>query len=401
MTGTHEVHAQELDALLLLGLRKHVFPGAVCAVGKLLDSPPARPTSRVDRSLAGPTAPADGRPLWGTRTPSMRYFGEAGRLAPGEAEVHAATSYDLASLTKPFVATAALRLAQRGVIDLQAPVWRVLPELQGTHGGESSLASLLAHRSGLSAWERLYEEIAGTPGSLEQKRLMLHAAATRVADSAQPGQSLYSDLGYLLVGETLARAAGTSLDEVVRREVTAPLGLDAQIFYAASLSEAGHAALRERVAPTEACTFRGRLLRGEVHDENCYAFGGIAGHAGLFGTADAVLSFGLAVLAALEGRSSWLDQALLRWALAPRGDGYVVGWDTKSAEASSAGEQFSPQSFGHLGFTGTSIWCDPTRRLCAVLLSNRVHPTRENVAIRAFRPRFHDAVAEFAFTAGA
>ena len=103
------------------------------------------------------------------------------------------------------------------------------------------------------------------------------------------------------------------------------------------------------------------------------------------------------MLRALEGRSRWLDQALVRWALRPRGEGYVVGWDTKSKEGSSAGDQFSEQSFGHLGFTGTSVWCDPTRRLCAVLLSNRVHPTRENIAIRAFRPRFHDAAAELAF----
>ena len=100
------------------------------------------------------------------------------------------------------------------------------------------------------------------------------------------------------------------------------------------------------------------------------------------------------MLHALEGRSSsWLDQALVRWALRSRGPGHVVGWDTKSAEGSSAGTRLSAHSFGHLGFTGTSIWCDPTRRLCAVLLSNRVHPTRENVAIRAFRPRFHDFVA--------
>jgi CubicO group peptidase (beta-lactamase class C family) len=136
------------------------------------------------------------------------------------------------------------------------------------------------------------------------------------------------------------------------------------------------------------------LLRGEVHDENCYAFGGVAGHAGLFGTCDAVLSFGLAMLAALEGRTSWLDQALLRWALTPRGEGYLLGWDRKSAVGSSAGDQFSAHSFGHLGFTGTSLWCDPSRRRAAVLLSNRVHPSRDNIAIRAFRPRFHDAAAE-------
>jgi CubicO group peptidase (beta-lactamase class C family) len=135
-----------------------------------------------------------------------------------------------------------------------------------------------------------------------------------------------------------------------------------------------------------------------VHDENCFVFGGVAGHAGLFGQADAVLDFGLALLDALEGRSRWLDQGLLRWALRPLvGGGHVVGWDSKSAEGSSAGSLFSSRSFGHLGFTGTSIWCDPARALCVVLLTNRVHPTRENIKIRAYRPRFHDAVVKLVF----
>ncbi|MDB4991714.1 MAG: Beta-lactamase class [Myxococcaceae bacterium] len=376
MTSTPEVHAHELDALLLLGLRKHVFPGAVCAVG------------RLGSSRAGATS-------------SVRFTGRAGRLAPNEAQVQLDTPYDLASLTKPLVAVAALRLAQRGALDLQEPVWRFLPELEHTHGGDSSLALLLSHRAGLAAWSGLYKELDAPAGSAEMKRFMLHAAATRVAEHWRAGQSLYSDLGYMIAGEAIARAAGAPLEQVVRSEVTAPLGLDTQLFYPASLPATERRELATRVAPTELCGFRQRVMRGEVHDENCYALGGVAGHAGVFGTADAVLSFGLAVLSALEGRSRWLDQALLRWALASRGEGHVIGWDTKSAEGSSAGEQFSDRSFGHLGFTGTSIWCDPTRRLCAVLLSNRVHPTRENIAIRAFRPRFHDAMAELAFSQGA
>jgi len=206
---------------------------------------------------------------------------------------------------------------------------------------------------------------------------------------------VYSDLGYLVAGETLARATRLPLEELVRREVTGPLGLERQLFYAAALDEDERARLREHVAPTERCDFRERLVRGEAHDENCAAFGGIAGHAGLFGTAHGVLTFGLALLSALEGRSGWMDQALLRWALRPLpGGGHAVGWDTRSDQGSSAGSLFSVRSFGHLGFTGTSIWCDPVRNLCAVLLSNRVHPTRENIRIREFRPRFHDAIAE-------
>jgi CubicO group peptidase (beta-lactamase class C family) len=375
MVGVHGVTARELEALLILALRERVFPGAVCAVGRLADEV-------------------------SVQQGSLRVLARGGVLAPGEPAVELDTPYDLASLTKSFVAIAALRLVQKGIVDVQQPIWRVLPELEGTLGGESTLAELLSHRAGLLAWSALCPQSAAPVGSDERKRSMLHEAASLRAEGRRGGESVYSDLGYLLAGEALSRAAGLPLDVLVRREVTAPLGMDEQVYYAASLAEPARTALSLRVAPTELCAQRGGVVRGQVHDENAYAFGGIAGHAGLFGTASAVMRFGLAVLLALEGRSSWLDQALLRWALAPRDKtpgGYVVGWDTKSAEGSSAGELFSERSFGHLGFTGTSIWCDPTRRLCAVLLSNRVFPTRDNVAIRAFRPRFHDAAAELRF----
>lgn len=348
-----------LSELLREGAEQGVFPGAVAAVGVLRE----RGRARVVAS--------------------------AGVLAPSEGRVARGTVYDLASLTKPLVSVAALRLVQRGRLDLSQPVSHVLGELEDTLGGESTLAELLSHRAGLAAWAPLYAEIPGETGADARKLAMLRAAATRADPEPRAGKCVYSDLGYMLVGELLARAAGSSLDVLVEREVTAPLGLASQLFYVAS---PGRELASLEVAPTELCKLRGRVLRAEVHDENAHALGGIAGHAGMFGTADAVLSFGLSVLEALEGRSTFLDQALLRWALSARGEGYRVGWDAKSAEGSSAGELFSAQSFGHLGYTGTSIWCDPLRRLCAVLLTNRVHPTRENVRIRAFRPRFHDRV---------
>lgn len=388
MVGVHGVSARELEALLILALRERVFPGAVCAVGRLADEV-------------------------SVQQGSLRVLARGGVLAPGEAEVELDTPYDLASLTKPFVAITALRLVQKAVVALDTPLRRLLPEVEGTVGGDATLAELLSHRAGLLPWSGLYLQSDAPFGSDERKRTMLYAAASlglrtqdpraevREPDGRRGNESVYSDLGYLLAGEALARAAGLPLDALVRREVTGPLGMDAQVYYAASLGEPAREALRRQVAPTELCVWRGGVVRGEVHDENAHAFGGIAGHAGLFGTASAVMRFGLALLLALEGRSSWLDQGLLRWALMPRDKtkgGYVVGFDTKSAEGSSAGELFSERSFGHLGFTGTSLWCDPTRRLCAVLLSNRVHPTRDNIAIRAFRPRFHDAAAELHFS---
>lgn len=323
----------------------------------------------------------------------------AGVLEPGGAAVELDTPYDLASLTKPVVAIAALRLAQRGLIDFGQPVSHYLPELAASPAGGANLEVLLSHRAGLSAWGSLFRDVPEQLVGAARRAHMLLDAASRMAPEPRAVGSVYSDLGYLIAGAALERAAGERLDALVSREVSEPLGIEDQLFYAASLSEPARAALIARVAPTEQCSYRGRVVRGEVHDENCYAYGGIAGHAGLFGTATAVLRFGLEMLRVLAGRSDFLERARLDWALAPRpGGGHVVGWDTKSREGSSAGQRFSERAFGHLGFTGTSIWCDPARERCAVLLSNRVHPTRDNIAIRQLRPKFHDLCAELSIT---
>lgn len=367
MPKVEDVGVRALEALLILALRENVFPGAVAAVGRL------------------------------TGHGQARVAASAGVLAPGETKVELTTPYDLASLTKPVVALTALRLVQRGALSLERDAAFYLPELEGTRGGAASLTELLSHRAGLAAWAPLWEEGGAPFGSAARRAQMLRAAAGKHAEGLPEGGCLYSDMGYIIAGELIARAAGMPLERAVHSEVTAPLGIDAQLFYAAELSE--RATFVATVAPTELCPPRTQVARGEVHDENAYALGGIAGHAGMFGTAGAVLTLGLEVLKALEGRSRWLDQGLLRWALRARGTGtHAVGWDTRSAQGSSAGQELSEQSFGHLGFTGTSLWCDPTRRLAAVLLSNRVHPTRENIAIRGFRPRFHDALAELEFT---
>lgn len=317
----------------------------------------------------------------------------SGRLEPGGAPVERHTPYDLASVTKPFVAMAALRLVARGVLDLTHAVAHYIPELADTHGGAQSIAALLSHRAGLSPWGGLFHVIPAPIASAETRAFMLREAARRTDPDPVSEGSVYSDLGFMLAGEVVARASALSLDQVVSCEVTDPLQLSSRIFYAAALDTQARAELVARVAPTEFCAWRGRIVRGEVHDENCAAYGGIAGHAGLFGDVGSVLRFGMAMLDVLAGRSTWLDREVLRAALTPQpGGGHVIGWDTKSETGSSAGSLFSATSFGHLGFTGTSLWCDPERELCAALLTNRVHPTRDNVAIRTFRPRFHDEV---------
>jgi CubicO group peptidase (beta-lactamase class C family) len=369
MSGSVATAAAAVTQLLQEGVEAGVFPGAVAAVGQLLGEKP------------------------------VALVVAAGKLAAGEGPAGTDTVYDLASLTKPVVASVALRLTQAGCIDLQRPVSAWLPEIEGSVGGAAPLELLLSHRAGLSPWGSLFRDAPDAPGAPATRAYFVREAAQRAAPTPSAPGSVYSDLGYLIAGEVLERATGLRLDALVEREVAAPLALGGQLFYAAALADDERVLLRERAAPTELCDWRARVVRGEVHDENSAAHGGISGHAGLFGRARAVLALGLAWIAAWEGRSSWLDQALVRWALRPRpGGGHVVGWDTKSAEGSSAGSILSAQAFGHLGFTGTSLWCDPVRQRAIVLLSNRVHPSRDNIAIRAFRPRFHDLAAQLALT---
>jgi serine-type D-Ala-D-Ala carboxypeptidase len=316
----------------------------------------------------------------------------AGRLAPDGPPVEARTFYDLASVTKPFVAMAALRMVADGVISLDSRADALVPDVRGGVGVTATLDALLSHRSGLAAWGGFYLDVPHEPGTAAARRWILNEAARRKAEGAQGGV-VYSDLGYMLAGEMLARAAGMPLDAVVGRYVTEPLGIDSEVFFAGALSTEARAHLSRRVAPTERCEWRGRLVQGEVHDENCAALGGVAGHAGLFGTARAVTTFGRTMLEVLGGRSDFLPGNALQRALADRdGDSHRLGWDTKSEDGSAAGRRMSLKSFGHLGFTGTSLWCDPVRDAVIVLLTNRVYPSRANWKIKGFRPAFHDGV---------
>lgn len=291
------------------------------------------------------------------------------------------TRYDLASVTKPFTAWAAARLAARGELDLHAPLDTLLPEARGTALGRSTLDALLSHRAGLAPWRALFHGLdASCAGSSGAREEILRALLREVP--APDGRAVYSDLGYILAGAALARATGLALDALLARE---------------SLGES----LRfgpvdpEGCAPTERCAWRGAVLRGVVHDENCFALGGVAGHAGLFGTARALCARGVATLDALREGAPWA-----RAMLAPREGGtHRLGWDTRSATGSSAGARMGPSTFGHLGFTGTSLWCDPDAEVAVALLTNRVHPTRAGDGIRALRPAVHDAVMD-ALTAG-
>lgn len=346
------------------------------------------------QAVSDKVAPGAVAAWWrGDEHDALQGVAASGRLLPDGDVVAVDTLYDLASLTKPIVAMTALRLVMQGRLDLQASAATYVPELRGTAGGDAAMSALLSHRAGLSPWGSLYRELEVALETPAARAVMLAEAARRVDLNPTAQGSVYSDLGYLIAGEAVARAGSAPLEEVVRREVLKPLGIEDRVFYMAAQPAEKRAQLLSRTAPTEVCSFRGGLVHGVVHDENCFAFGGIAGHAGLFGEAEAVRAFGVAVLSSLSTDSGFIDRALLEAALAPReGGGYVLGWDSKSREGSSAGQRMSERAFGHLGFTGTSLWCDPERGSVAVLLTNRVHPTRDNIAIRTLRPRFHDTL---------
>jgi CubicO group peptidase (beta-lactamase class C family) len=315
----------------------------------------------------------------------------AGFLSQDGPEVGFDAIYDLASVTKPWVATAALRMHHRGLFALDAPVHDLIPEARGLAVGTRDWEAVLSHRAGLRAWVPFYERLPAAPGSAAACSWILGELLGH-GEASPEGEAIYSDLGYILAGMALSRAAGVGLDEIVAAEVSGPLGLQDEIFFGATRSDDSW---KKRCAPTGWSGWRKRALQGEVHDDNCAALGGVAGHAGLFGTASGVARFGAACVGAWHGRRGASEEDLIRHATARRAGGTLrLGWDGKAERDSAAGTRIDAAAFGHLGFTGTSIWCDPRRQLVIVLLTNRVAVSEDNAAIRAYRPAFHDALID-------
>jgi len=338
----------------------------------------------------------------------LRCLVPTGRLCtnpPGEL-VQTSTVYDLASLTKPLATvTSLLLLVQGGKLLISDSIQKYLSELNGASIGQATVGDLLTHTAGLPGWRPLYEWLEAKGIVKDQGNLSLTQQMVLQLIRDEPliyergARSLYSDLGFILLGLAIERITGLSLDRQYQKTVAGPLEAKPLLFapMAAADSETSTECLvrRSRIAPTEWDDRRGRLLQGEVHDENAAAMGGIAGHAGLFGTAESVLAITGAWLRAHRRQPSMLNGELVREFTRLRTDvpqsSWALGWDTPSTPSSS-GEYFSPESFGHLGYTGTSVWIDPQRELEVVLLSNRVNPSRKNDLIRVFRPRIHDLV---------
>jgi serine-type D-Ala-D-Ala carboxypeptidase len=303
---------------------------------------------------------------------------------PDAPKVTTASIFDLASLSKVVATTSmAMILYERGLLDLEMPVAAVTPEFSGADSrrADVTLHMLLAHSSGLPAYEKLFLRA--------KTREDLLAAAFITPLVADPGtRAEYSDIGFIILGVVLERIADETLDRFCQREVFGPLGMTRTAFNPA-------AAWRSLIPPTaEDRTFRKRVIEGEVQDENASVLGGVAGHAGLFATAEDVAIFAHAMLDG--GRPILRPETLAlftRREPGPEGTSRALGWDTPSAPSQS-GHHFSASSFGHLGYTGTSLWIDPERQLSVTLLTNRTWPDCGNQAIKEVRPRFHDAVIE-------
>ncbi|MDP9150913.1 MAG: beta-lactamase family protein [Myxococcota bacterium] len=313
--------------------------------------------------------------------------------------------FDLASLTKPMTA---ITIAAAG-IDRGTPLGLLVTEARGTPSAELPLELFLCHRAGLEANRALAPRMAsGTKAADTAVALRMAAAARRPDAVGEPPREgfapVYSDLGYILAGEALARVTGSrDAGEAIGRRLLEPLGLADRMGTRRELAARG---VRGPFAPTEAVAWRGGPITGFVHDENAWALTGEggSGHAGLFGTVGAVLAFGTFVLDALDalplgmGARPWFD---LEWLVRERPGGTLrAGFDGKSETGSSAGDRFGPRSFGHLGFTGTSLWIDPDAKIVVTLLTNRICRGRDNRAIRAARPCAHGALFDHARALG-
>jgi len=296
------------------------------------------------------------------------------------------TVYDLASLTKVVGLTTGLMLAvDSGLVALDAPVTRYVPSFAGGGHDQVTLRLLLAHASGLPAWRPLYREATDRAG-------VFALVDSTPLDTVPGTRFTYSDLGAILLTRVLESVYHGRLDSVLAARVFLPLGM-------LNTGYLPPASWLHRIAPTELDPWRNRMIRGEVHDENAARMDGVSGHAGLFSTAPDLLLFGDWLLRAAGTTADPLPVSprtvaeFLAIQRIPAGSSRALGWDTPSP-GSSAGQELTPTSFGHTGFTGTSIWIDPARDLVLVLLTNRVHPSRENNGVFALRRGVADRVVQ-------
>jgi CubicO group peptidase (beta-lactamase class C family) len=340
----------------------------------------------VDSAVADSAAPGV---VVGVSIGGARYFHSAGRLGIDDPrQPDSSTVYDLASLTKVIaLTTLAMQAVDEGRLDLDAPVDTYLPRFVGPGKHVVTIRHLLTHSSGLPAHRPLWREAPDRDSALA---LVLATPLDTV-----PGvRMVYSDLGAILLGKVVEGLYRAPLDLLAQDRIFGPLRMKDTRYRPPK-------SWLSRIAPTERDPWRGRIVHGEVHDENAAFLGGVSGHAGLFGSTRDLLTFGEWLMSRVRGDTTWgprlphptTAQAFTRRQTLVPGSSRALGWDTPSP-GSSAGNLLSDRSFGHTGFTGTSIWIDPTRALVIVLLSNRVHPTRNNPRLGPLRSLVADRVVE-------
>jgi CubicO group peptidase (beta-lactamase class C family) len=369
----------------------------------------------IDKAIAGSEIPGA---IVGARMPkngeTLEHFSERGlaMLQPERIPMTRQTIFDLASLTKPLATTTAmLLLVDEGAVELDAPVAKYLP-LFSERGKEAvTIRHLLSHSSGLKPW-RAYHEIflqkerktgetlIGSP----EARASVIERTIRSAPVHEPGEAaVYGDLDFIVLGAVIEAVGGQRLDDFCREKIFEPLEMSDTFFIPIGRdAKPLPGPTKRRIAATENCPWRDRVLWGEVHDPNASVMGGVAGHAGLFSTVDDVLKFGRIIIDVWHGRSDALPREPLRQFLTrqnlPVSSDWALGWDTPTEGASSSGKHFSKNSVGHLGFTGTSLWIDLDREVAIALLTNRVHLIAKKSRF-GLRPIVHDAIIE-AFEAG-
>ena len=320
------------------------------------------------------------------------------------------TIFDLASLTKSIATTTGvMRLMEDGLVALDDPVAKHLPVFGERDKEGVTVRHLLTHSAGLKPWRGYHERMLERETRTGERTVGTPEGRTWILDRVlrsglvhEPGEAaVYGDLNFIALGALVEAVSGQPLERFCAERIFEPLGMKKTAFL--PLAEDGHEALalpdaiRRRIAATENCPWRKRILWGEVHDPNAYAMGGVAGHAGLFAPVDDVMAFAQAFLDAWHGRGEGLPPALVREFCErqqiPENSDWALGWDTPTAGQSSSGQYFSVRSVGHLGFTGTSLWIDLEREAIVVMLTNRVHLIAKRSRFD-LRPRIHDLIME-------
>ena len=333
-------------------------------------------------------------------------------LLPEKSPMKVETIFDVASLTKPLATTVAIMLLVREKkIRLDDQVTRVIP-MYGVLGKSlTTFRQLLSHSAGLPAWKPFFEEIIKSEKSGRINFVASRAAKSYVYEQihrdkplSPPGsQSLYSDLGFMILGEAVEILTGNTLDRFCQERIFKPIGLRATGFVDLTQLRARRLQpVEEMIAPTENCLWRKKILCGEVHDDNAYAMGGVAGHAGLFSSARDIDALLVRLDQCRTGKNDFLPRPLVEEFLTKvqtlSHSTFALGWDTPTPGQSASGSHFSPRSVGHLGFTGCSLWWDLEKNCHVILLANRIHPTRKNDKIKEFRPQIHDLIMKAIFS---